>query len=360
MKEKIILWIRNIIFMAGLVVVVFLCDFLFAQHGYIRYILQDVNNEQNNYDGIILGASHARSAIDPQKIDNYDDTNTLSLAIPNETLKDSVYVLEEACNSQNIKRVILDVDYQYWFIKTTEGYYNEAFIYNQMSWESSTKWKYLFNNLENLDIRNAFSQIISYDVTPETVVNNVKQKTSQDYRDGNIYSLTVGDANGPYVGKGFFSRELSGGMPGGLEYVEHFSDLVDDGISDYAYKYFEKLKEYCDSKGIELICVTSPITPSTLKIQSMDRVHDIFKEYFDSKGVTYLDFNMARLDVLPRTDYDYGDMEGHMGGEPAERYSEVLGQVLKKYEDKELDMNQYFYSTFDELYKELDENKSVK
>ena len=91
---------------------------------------------------MILGASHARSAIDPAKIDSQADTVTLSMAIPGETLKDSYYVLEESCKNNDVKRVIFDVDYQYWFGPQEEGYFAETFIYNQFSWLSLTKWDY--------------------------------------------------------------------------------------------------------------------------------------------------------------------------------------------------------------------------
>ena len=44
--------------------------------------MQHVNEDDENYDTIVLGASHARSAIDPAKIDSQADTVTLSMAIP--------------------------------------------------------------------------------------------------------------------------------------------------------------------------------------------------------------------------------------------------------------------------------------
>ena len=96
----------------------------------------NVNEDDENYDTIVLGASHARSAIDPAKIDSQADTVTLSMAIPGETLKDSYYVLEESCKNNDVKRVIFDVDYQYWFGPQEEGYFAETFIYNQFSWLS--------------------------------------------------------------------------------------------------------------------------------------------------------------------------------------------------------------------------------
>ena len=57
------------------------------------------------------------------------------------------------------------------------------------------------------------------------------------------------------------------------------------------------------------------------------------------------------MNILPRDDVDYGDMEGHVGGELAEKYSEVLALLLNDRNDGTLDTSKYFYDSFDELYK---------
>ena len=44
-----------------------------------------------------------------------------------------------------------------------------------------------------------------------------------------------------------------------------------------------------------------------------------------------------------------------MGGGLAEEYSEVLAEVLKGHFNGTLDETKYFYNTFDEMYKEMEE-----
>ena len=87
-------WIRVAGFIVGLVVLVAIFDYAFAQTGYVRYVLTYFQNSDEDIDTLVLGASHARSAIDPQKIDDVNDTNSFSLAIPGEMVKDSYYVLQ--------------------------------------------------------------------------------------------------------------------------------------------------------------------------------------------------------------------------------------------------------------------------
>lgn len=348
-------WIRVAGFIVGLVVLVAIFDYAFAQTGYVRYVLTYFQNSDEDIDTLVLGASHARSAIDPQKIDDVNDTNSFSLAIPGEMVKDSYYVLQEACRSKKIKTLIFDVDYQYWMEPQAEGYFQEPFIYNQLSWSSPVKWKYMAENMLNLDVRNAFTKRDVYLCTPSSVKTNISQKRSQEYKDADIYSIEVPDANGPYIGKGFFYREVSGLKPGGDAYVDGWVGRENDGLSEVAVTKFKQIKKFCDDNGIELICVTSPITPSVMQKLGMGTVNDVLSQFFEEQNVPYYNFNKARLSVLDRSDLDYGDKEGHMGGELAEEYSEVLAEVLKGHFNGTLDETKYFYNTFDEMYKEMEE-----
>lgn len=355
--KKALPYIKSLIFIVGLIVIIGVCDYCFAKTGYIHYILQHVNEDDENYDTIVLGASHARSAIDPAKIDSQADTVTLSMAIPGETLKDSYYVLEESCKNNDVKRVIFDVDYQYWFGPQEEGYFAETFIYNQFSWFSLTKWDYFIHNSEYMDIRSAFTKRYVYcDPTDFSAVkNNIIQKNSEDYKNANIYSLDVKDAKGPYKGQGFFYRDNIEGGPLGEGYVQTWEGRQFTKMQSYPVAYFKKIKEYCDKNGIELICVTSPITPSSVKRLGLDVVNEKFEKFFGELGVTYYNFNKARMDVLPREDNDYADKEGHMEGHLAEEYSQVLGEVIDKHIDGILNMKDYFYDSFEELFKTTEE-----
>ncbi|MFQ7393719.1 MAG: hypothetical protein ACLRMX_00175 [Lachnospira eligens] len=51
-----------------IVVIVALSDF-FCKTGYINYIIRQADSKENNENVFILGASHARCAIDPAAIE---------------------------------------------------------------------------------------------------------------------------------------------------------------------------------------------------------------------------------------------------------------------------------------------------
>ena len=83
-------WIKVLGFIAGLVVILMVCDFVFAQTGYVRFIIHE--EKKGGYDTIVVGASHCRGAIDPQRLDDKLGTNTLNLAIPGESVQDSYFL----------------------------------------------------------------------------------------------------------------------------------------------------------------------------------------------------------------------------------------------------------------------------
>ncbi len=352
-KEAVKPYIRCVGFLVGLAILLCASDYLFAPSGYIRYILHQISGTEENYDTIILGASHARTAINPYKIDEALGCNTINAAIPGETIKDSYYILKDACANNDIQRVILDVDYQYWMKDQVRGDFSEPYIYSQMK-PSAAKLEYLVDNMGVLDIRNVFTKRNSYQVGFHSATHNVSVKWSQAYRDYQIEAAEVQDADGPYVGKGFFFRNVSGFNPGGDAYVDTWVGRAHAGIDEHVMDEFSQIKNFCDANGIELICVTTPITPSVMEKLEMGVVHDtLVNDLFEPLHVTYYDFNMTKMSVLPRQDRDYGDKEGHMGGGLANEYSEMLARALKEAQAGQLHLENYLYPSFETMYQNM-------
>lgn len=187
MQQKIKPYIKCLIFIAGLIVIVALSDFFFAKTGYINYIIRQADSKENNENVFILGASHARCAIDPAAIEKNSDDRVLNMSIPGETIKDSYYLIQELNRTNDVEKVILDIDYNYWYGNLGEGCFAEPFLYNQYRWTSPVKWKYLIENTDMMDFRNAFTKKFVYKYELEDIKANVKQKMSKDYKDANIY-----------------------------------------------------------------------------------------------------------------------------------------------------------------------------
>ena len=345
--------LRCVIFLTGLIVIMGVIDFACVQTGYVNYILRNVcvKNNKTDYDTVIIGASHARSAINPVKLDEAGASdNAFNLAIPGETVTDSYYLLMESDRHNNVKRVIYDLDYQYW-CNYAEREFEDCFIYTWLPF-SNVKLKYIADNLLTKDFRTVYSKRWAYEISPSAIMNNLKVKSSAAYRNYSMDAVEIHDAGGPYAAKGFFYRDMK------MDSLVP-SDIVawdESGISDKVLDSFEKTVQYCKKNNIELVCVTSPITPTTSVNGYSEQAGAYFTRLCEEYGVEYYDFNLLTMDTLPRTDDDFFDEEGHMLGELADRYSDILASVLL---DK-CDKSTAFYGTYAQLELAVYENYVTK
>lgn len=337
--------IKIVVFLVILFITYLICDFIFTPSGYVRVILHTLNHSDEKYDCIFLGASHGRSSLDPYKIDEQLGTNSLNLCIPSETIKDSYYLLQESCRNNNPKTVILDLDYQYWY-DLVENDFSDAFIYYQME-PSIVKAKYLVNNLMNKDFRIVTSRWANYINNFGDIKKNVSRKLTKEYKNYDMAGADVPGADGPYVGKGFFFRTPVGHGGRGLVLKNTWNNSSADKET---VKIFEDIVSFCNKKGIKLICITSTITPGTVFTKISEKASDYFTKLTKQYGVDYYDFNMIRQNVMPRTNIDFGDWDGHMSGKLAEQYSTIVGQVIKEQSENKLDRNKYFYESYKQLY----------
>ena len=161
--------------------------------------------------------------------------NAFNLAIPGETVTDSYYLLMESDRHNNVKRVIYDLDYQYW-CNYAEREFEDCFIYTWLPF-SNVKLKYIADNLLTKDFRTVYSKRWAYEISPSAIMNNLKVKSSAAYRNYSMDAVEIHDAGGPYAAKGFFYRDMK------LDSLVP-SDIVawdENGISEKVLDSFERL-----------------------------------------------------------------------------------------------------------------------
>lgn len=356
-KKKFFAWMRVVLFMLCLIAVCSILKFAIMPPSYARVIIHTMNDKDENYDTIVLGASHGRSAINPYKLDEKIGGNSLNVSMPDETIKDSYYLLKEAERTNNVKTVILDIDYQYWYGLKTNNFAS-AFIYDQLSL-SPVKVQYFIDNLLDEDFRVALTRWAGYTYLLKNEKNNLKTKLSKDYFDYNIDCVDNRDGGGPYVGKGFFYRNKLSENDGFGEFKAISFDA--DGVNKDTVEMFKKIVKYCKDKNIRLVCVTSPITPSMLTCSEYESVNKYFTLLCEQQDVEYYDFNYIKENVLDVEDDDFVDYEGHMVGELANKYSLVLGDVINKtqgYYGEDVSaiesvVADSFYSSYDDMSKTM-------
>ena len=104
-----------------------------------------------------------------------------------------------------------------------------------------------------------------------------------------------------------------------------YFDTVFNGseIQDTAKKWFPKIKELCDKKGIELLVMKSP---NYARWGYDDTQTKIARDYVEGLGVPFLDLHQPQYDVFEEYDYGYGT--GRMNIYGMKKLSSELGAYL--------------------------------
>jgi len=319
--------LKTVVFIILVVACVCVFDFILVPSGYIRYTLHEVNadDSKSGYDCIVLGASHGHLAVNPLVLDEsgYSD-NSYNFCIPGASIVDSYYQLVYADGANDIKQVILELDYQYWS-NYPERQFSDRFIYAKMPM-SKAKLDYVKDNLLDKDFRTTFSNRMAYTFSPTDISYNLGLKLSGAYWNYEEEGMDRRADSGPYLGKGYYKRDNYTGDKGPLEIYE----WNESSVLDNNKKYLRMIGDYCEEHGIELTCVVTTITPTTVLCDNSSEANEYLKGLCDEYNIEFIDCNLISFEELPRDDASFADWEGHMNGDFAESYTAVLSKILKK------------------------------
>ena len=105
---------------------------------------------------------------------------------------------------------------------------------------SKVKLEYIRDELIDKDFRTVYFKKLAYTSDFSEVKYNIKTKLTKEYRDYDISAVKVCDANGPYMGRGFFYRENNNDNKCDF-WVQEWTE---DDISRKVIKYFQKIVDY--------------------------------------------------------------------------------------------------------------------
>lgn len=337
--------LKCVVFLVLAAVIVSLGDFFFMPSGYVRFILHELNYSGEKYNCIVLGASHARNAVNPYILDEKLECSSFNLSIPSETLDDSYYLLKESNRNHEIKRVFLEIDFQYWY-ELQKNDFKDSFIYYQME-PSPVKIEYLAKNMMKRDFRASLCSWTTYIDRYKGVGEKIALKRTKAYKDYDISAVPYTQANGPYKGKGYFEIQPSGhnGKSGLRRYRWYKDSMCSDTV-----KVFKKLVRYCKKNDIELVCFTAPITSAAAYANDIDEFSREFAALASEAEVVYYDFNLIKKEIFSLWNEDFGDWDGHMTGDTPDRFTRLLADVVNSGENQEGMSAQWFYKSYEELY----------
>lgn len=325
--------------------VCWMMTFALAQPSSVKILLKEAKKER--YDTLFLGQSHGESSWNPFVFSESLGCEAFNLNRRLFPLDDIYYIMMEANQNKNYKRIILDLDPSYWEGIYTGSCGSDTNLLFRLSGGRSLSYlvNVLWNQRWNIALFDYFFEIPTIRSSP----GNVRSKMSIPYLKGDEAAIQiVYDQLGVskcyyYLGRGF----RYGVRKSGVDWPTW--DFDSSSIDDGKVEAFSKIVQYCKKNKIQLICVQSALPPTRLINENMEEVHTYFTELCNSFEVPFFDMNYVR--DLERTDDDYVDIDGHMMGSLADAHTELLCRILSEEE-----YDSFFYRSYDEVLEALGED----
>ena len=285
--------------------------------------------ETKEYKDLILGSSHANTAVNPAVLKEKTGRSCYNAAAGGQCPKDNYYLLEDALREHSVERVILEYDPTYWLFLDR---FNGTARYQLSVMEpSAVKLAYFADLCLSGDLRYVFLPWSLYDVSVERMQKNVKQKGKKSYR--KYWTKPFSNATQTFHKNGF--TELKDFAVSDKS-TPHYS--FGEGKEQYVEEnreQFERILKLCKEKDIEVVVVTTPVPRETfLENEEFYReAHEMMQELVEPYGARFLDFAAPEEgdETEPYAVWDsedFSDGEGHMRGSAANAFSEILAEML--------------------------------
>lgn len=298
-------------------------NYLLVPNSIVRVQLHNLRSQK--YDDIFVGTSHGLSAINPEIVDEKTGRNSINLCWPDEHLIDSYYIIKEACRVNKPSRIIYELDSSYWSTPQNKGA-NAVYIYNHFP-NSKVKMEYYFDKILEMDMRVTLAPWFYYRNEYKNIPHNLTMKRSKEYQQYNVSSLEMNKAQ-VYNQDGFLYQTV---VPETDRGNLNFIMWDEKKIQDIELQYFKKIVKYCKEQKIELIAITTPVSRETL--EKYPHVYESANRYFtqlmSTWNVEYYNFNTLSDEQLDRSVMGYVDYEGHLSGELGNKFSAILGKILR-------------------------------
>ena len=272
--------------------------------------------EKNSVDVLFFGSSHAVSSLNPQVIYDTYGITSYNLGSEQQSLVVTYYWLREALKYQSPKAVVIDT---YMIHK-----FSDAYVYNDMNCSEAAVRKAMDNMRLSPLKWEAAQTIAKTDPTQDSlsyIFPNIRYHSRwTSLGEDDFTQASMVDHGGT---KGF--TVMDGSDPN-LEYTpfydEDAANVNPDIMMEPSKTFLGKTIDLCREKGIQVILINIPCAESIERYRST-------KDFADSYGVPYYDFNEASLY------YEIGynaseDLLSHPNYHGAEKISLYIGKLLSE------------------------------
>jgi len=238
--------------------------------------------EKNSVDVLFFGSSHTVSTLNPQVIYDHYGITSYNLGCEQQSLVITYYWLREALKYQSPKVVILDT---YMLHKYIDGY-----VYNNMNCDEGSVRKPM-DSMRISPLKWEASKVIErIDPTQSGLsfmLLNIRYHTRWTALGENDFT-----ENGMIDHGGIKGFSALGGSNPDLTYTPFKAAEAKSATAEEMVEtsriYLDKVVELCKEKEIQLVLVNIPCAETVGK-------YKVTKEYADSKGLPYYDFNEETL-----------------------------------------------------------------
>lgn len=283
---------------------------------YSRVLSHEFYN-QENIDILFCGASHVSHGMNPKIADAAFGKNTFNAGTPSQGINGTYAIVRQALKTHNISKIFLETDFAVACRNGSlhSGMGKSDFIVQSFLRDSSIKRDFILENSSPNTIFNALLPIGKdklMTVSPKRVFLKLKSIVTGEYFK---YEYKTKDAG--YAGKGCVLN---------YERIENGTFSNDDfeppflPISDYWKFHIEKIVKLCRENNVELVFYSMPCSDFYLHEKGDYNVfYEEMKDYINSLGFDYYDFNLFRED-FSLCDEDYFD-DNHLNVYGIEKYS---------------------------------------
>lgn len=295
--------------------------------------------ETNNIDVLLLGSSHTDVSFDEKVLSGMFNKNVFNAGTPVQKPDVSYYILKEALKNNQIEKVYLDM-YYYMYRENAKDRKNAQleFVYivsDEMKW-SLDKVKFLLDACPTESLINGFVKGSRY----ATNIMDLK-KFESIIKSADHQNIQEEDGTSDTLSKNEYSICVS---------TAEDYQLKEDNISEYSYKYLEKMVELCKEENIELVLVVTPMTDYQLSIiGDYDDYISNVREFADKMGVSYRDYNLCKPEILNIDEQSFSDIH-HLNSSGARIFTEIFGQLEKD----DLRYDECFFETYEQKMLEID------
>lgn len=311
------------IFCSALALALLIClDFALYPCTYVRNDIHTVLTKK--HDDIFLGTSHGKMSIVPEVIEKQTGRSAHNLCVGGEYSVDAYYLAKLLTEKNPPSRIIYELDPAYYMTQKEEGN-NYLLFYHEfpLSWAKAAYFK---DTLPDCDFRTIlfpwYEYALSYEIKklPQTVfqkwnhnydVSHLAGKAQEYHPDGFIERYPINPTSIKPATPRLFEKEK---------------------VRQHNVEYLQKLIALCREKDISLVVITTPIPANTLKPnhENFQAAWDYFFELLTAEGVPYLNFNREYYKAYSHDLTQFTDYDGHMHGDAAREFSEILGKLLPK------------------------------